>query len=187
MVRVIVAMVIAAVNTAVVAPKIATMHVQVQRHPLTRTTAAHRAKRVRVQVALQAPSKVMTARVKVVAIRVVADAHAVTKVTAVKTAPKALRLLVQPRAHKRVVPLRRHVSRKALALKRLTRHKPMTNCSCKTAQKGNQALKTTTAAIQSANVVVVVAVVESAVKTKVQALRTKMVHQACNKQHLSPR
>ena len=56
----------------------------------------------------------------------------------------------------------------------------MINVTCKMAQKASQALTTTTAVIQNANAVVVVAVAASAVKTKVQALRTKMVQQACN-------
>jgi hypothetical protein len=86
-----------------------------------------------------------------------------------------------------MVPPRRHVSRKAHALRRLIPRKPTTNCICKTVQKANSVLKTTTAAIQNANAVVVVAVVASVVKTKVQALRTKMVHQACNKERLTLR
>ena len=91
---------------------------------------------------------------------------------------------MQSPARKPVVPHRRHVSRKAHVLKRLTLLKPTTNCTCKTAQKGSQALTMTTAVIQNANAVVVVAVVVNVVKTKVQALRTKMVQQACNSPRL---
>jgi len=187
MVRVIVAMVIAVVNIAVAVPTIAMRHARVQRLQLTAIIAVHLAKTQPVQVALQAPSKVMTARVKVVAIRVAADVHAATKVTVVKRAPKALRPLALRLARKRVVPPRRHVSRKAHVLRRFTLHKPKTNCTCKTVLKVNPALKTTTAVIQNVNAVVVVAVAVSAVKTKVQALRTKTVHQACNRQRLTLR
>jgi hypothetical protein len=187
MAKAIAAMVIAAVNTAVAVPTIATRHAQVLRLQLTATTAAHRAKRQPVQVALQVPSKVMRAHVKVAAIHAGADVRVATKVTAVKRALKALSLFKQPRAHKRMVPPRRHVSLKAHALGQLTPRKPTTNCNCKTAQKANSVLKTTTAAIQNASAVVVVAVVASVVKTKVQALRTKMVHPACNSQSLTLR
>ena len=59
----------------------------------------------------------------------------------------------------------------------------MINVTCKTAPKASPALtKTAIAVIQSANAVVVVAVVANAVRTKVQALRTKMARQMCNTQ-----
>ena len=88
---------------------------------------------------------------------------------------------------RQVAQYRRRVSRKARALMRLTLRKPMTHVTCKTAPKASPALtKTQIAAIQSANAVVVVAVVANVVKTKVQALRTKMAHQACNRPSLTP-
>jgi hypothetical protein len=57
----------------------------------------------------------------------------------------------------------------------------MISVTCKTAPKVSQAQKTTTAVIQNANVVVVVVVVANAARTKVQALRTKMVQQVGNR------
>jgi hypothetical protein len=187
MAKAIAAMAIAVVNTVVAAPTIAMRHALAQRLQPTAIIAAHLAKTQPVQVALRVLSKAMRAHVKVVAIHAGADVRVATKVTAVKRALKALRLFKQPRARKRMVPPRRHVSRKAHALRRLTPRKPTTNCSCKTAQKANSVLKTTTAAIQNASAVVVVAVGASVVKTKVQALRTKRVHQACNRQRLTLR
>jgi hypothetical protein len=75
-----------------------------------------------------------------------------------------------------------HVHRKVHALKLALPRKRMIKSTCKTAQKVSPALKTTTiVAIQNANAVVVVVVVANVVKTKVQALRTKMVHQTCNR------
>ena len=180
-------MVVAVVNIAVAAPSIALTHAQAQRLQLTRTTAAHRAKKARTPVALQVLSKAMTAHVKVVAIHAAVDVSAAMKVMVVKRALKALRLSAQQRAHRRAVPPRRHVSRKAHVLRRLALHKRTTNCTCKTALKVSRAPKTTTAVIQNANAVVVVAVAVSAVKTKVQALKTKMVHQAWNRSHLMAR
>ena len=62
----------------------------------------------------------------------------------------------------------------------------MINVTCKTAPKASPALtKTAIAVIQSANAVVVVAVVANAVKTKVQALRTKMAQQVGNRPSLT--
>lgn len=185
MARVIAAMAIAAGNTAVVVPTIAMRLARVQRLQLTAITAAHLAKTQPVQVALQVLSKAMRAHVKVVATHAAVGVHVATKVTVVKRVLKALRLFKQPRTHKRMAPPKRHVSRKAHALRRLILRKPTTNCGCKVAQKVNPVLKTTTAAIQNASAVVVVAVVASAVKTKVQALRPKKVHQACNRRRLT--
>jgi len=154
------------------------MHVQVQSHRAKQTTAAHLVTKVRVRVALRALSKTRTAHARAVAIHADVDANAATKVTVAKKAPTALRHPALPQAHKQAVLRKRHVSRKDHALTRPTLHKPMINISCKTDQKVNPALKTTTiAAIQNANAVVVVAVVANAVKTKGQALRTKMVRQ----------
>jgi hypothetical protein len=139
------------------------------------------------QVALQALSQAMTAHVRVVAIHAVVAVSVATKVMVVKKVLKAHRPSILPQAHKRVVPLRRHVSRKAHVLKTSTLRKATINSICKTALKANQALKTTPTVIQNANAVVVVAVAVSAVKTKVQALRTKMVHPACNRHRLTLR
>jgi hypothetical protein len=140
---------------------------------------------MRVLVAPLALSRVMTPHVKAVAIRAAVVAIVVTKVTADKTALTARKQSTQQLVRKRTAQRRHHVSRKAHALKRLSQHKPMINVTCKTAQKVSRARTTTTAVIQSANAAVVVAVVANVVKTKVQALRTKTVQQACNKQSLT--
>jgi len=59
----------------------------------------------------------------------------------------------------------------------------MINVTCKTAPKASPALtKIAIAVIQSANAVVVVAVVANAVKTRVQGLRTKTARQTCKMQ-----
>jgi hypothetical protein len=178
MARVTAATEIVAVNIAVVAPSIAMTPAQAQRHQPTPIIAAHHAMRVRVAPLVQ--SRVMTPLAKVVVILAVVVATVATKVTAGKRALRARRQSTLPRALKQA-GLRKHlVSHKAHAPKQAILCKPMINVTCKTAPRVSQALTTTTAAIQNASAVVVVAVAVSAVKTKVQALRTKMVQQACN-------
>ena len=178
MARVTAATEIVAVNIAVVAPSIATTHAQAQRHQPRQTIAAHRA--MRVPAAPLVLSRVMTPLAKAVAIRAVVVATVATKVTAVKRALKARRQSTMPRLLRQAGLCKHLVNHKAHAPKRAILYKPMINVTCKTAQKGCQALTTRTAVIQNASAVVVVAVAVSAVKTKVQALRTKMVQQACN-------
>ena len=181
MVMAIAATVTVVVKTAVVAPSIAMTHAQVPRPQPTPTTAAHLA--TRVLVVQRVPSKVMTRHVKAVVIHAAVAATVAMKVTAGKTALKAHRQPTLSRALKLQAALRKHhVHRKVHALKLALPRKRMIKSTCKTAQKVSPALKTTTiVAIQNANAVVVVVVVANVVKTKVQALRTKMVHQTCNR------
>ncbi|MEI8401248.1 MAG: hypothetical protein WCG12_10620 [Alcaligenaceae bacterium] len=129
----------------------------------------------------------MTRHVKAVVIHAAVAATVAMKVTAGKTALKAHRQPTLSRALKLQAALRKHhVHRKVHALKLALPRKRMIKNTCKTAQKVSPVLKTTTtAAIQSANVVAVAAVAANAVKTKVQALRTKMVRQTCNRQVLT--
>jgi len=175
MVMAIAATVIVVVNTAVVALSSAMTHAQVPRHQPTPTTAAHLAKRVR--VVHPVPSKVMTRHVKAVAIHAAVVATVAMKVTVGKTALKARRQSTLPRVAQR----KHHASHKAHVLKRPTLHKPMISVTCKMAPRVSKELKTTTVVIQNANAVVVVVVVANAVRTKVQALRTKMVQQVGNR------
>jgi len=182
-VRVIAATVIVAVSIVVVVPSIAATRAQAPRPQPIPIIAAHRA--MRVLVAPLVLSRVMTLHVKAVAIRADVVATAATKVTADKTVLTARKQSTALQVFKQAVQRKHHVSRKAHALKRLALHKPMINVTCKTAQKVNWVLTMTTAVIQSANAAVVVAVVANVVKTKVQALRTKMVHQACNSPRLT--
>ena len=185
MARVIAAMVIVAVNIVVVAPSIATMLALAPKHQPTPTTAAHRARKV--QVAQLALSRVMTQHVKAVETHAAVVATVATRVTADKTALTPRKQSIPQRVFRQAAQRKHRVSRKARVLKLPAQHKPMINVIYKTAQKVSRALTTTTiVVIQSANVAVVVAVVANVVKTKVQALRTKMAQQACNKPSLTP-
>jgi hypothetical protein len=182
----IVATVTVVVNTVVVVQKIATTLARARKHRPTLTIVARPATKVR--AAQQVLSKAMTPRVKAVATHVAVGAIAATKVIHAKKAPTALRSPTLQRALRQAAQHRRHVSHKARAPKRLTRHKPMINVTCKTAPKASLALtKIAIAVIQSANAVVVVAVVANAVKTRVQALRTKTARQTCNRQKHTPK
>ena len=129
-----------------------------------------------------APSRVMTPHVKADAIHAAVVATVATRVTADKTALTPRKRSTLQLVFKQAAQRRHHVSRKAHAPMPPIPRRPRINVICKTVPKVNRALTTTTiVAIQSANVAVVVAVVANVVRTKVQALRTKMAQQACNR------